>query len=253
MDGARRRIGGEISADSLGISALLVGSGMGGVAVADSVAACLRAVAQANDILAASSQAQRIGEIEFIELWRDRAIQIVSAFARIEKDEPTLKGRFRFDGRLSRRKGARQRISYQEPGGWWHRIQILGEAVADSSEKVLRFSAITRRARNEVRLLTTQRTLVDGFIRQAIQTTQHEEQLARTLFELLLPNEFKDASLDEDNVVLMVDDESAAYPWELLRPDHAARARRWVHPPGDSDHAVRGGAGAHAVRAAAAE
>ena len=67
-----------------------------------------------------------------------------------------------------------------------------------------------------MRLLTTQRTLVDGFIRQAIQTTQHEEQLARTLFELLLPNEFKDASLDEDNVVLMVDDESAAYPWELL-------------------------------------
>ena len=87
---------------------------------------------------------------------------------------------------------------------------------ADSSEKVLRFSAITRRARNEVRLLTTQRTLVDGFIRQAIQTTQHEEELARTLFELLLPNEFKDASLDEDNIVLMVDEESAAYPWELL-------------------------------------
>ena len=105
---------------------------------------------------------------------------------------------------------------YQEPGGWWHRIQILGEAVDGSSERALRFSAVTRRARNEVRLLTTQRALVDGFIRQAIQTTQHEEQLARTLFELLLPNEFKDASLDEDNVVLMVDDESAAYPWELL-------------------------------------
>ena len=201
---------------TLGISALLVGSGMGGVAVADSVAACLSAVAQANDILATSRQAQRIGEIEFIELWRDRAIQIVSAFARIEKDEPALKGRFRFDGRLTRRKGARQRVSYQEPGGWWHRIQILGEAIGDSSEKALRFTAMTRRARNEVRLLTTQRALVDGFIRQAIQTTQHEEQVARTLFELLLPNEFKDASLDEDNVVLMVDDESAAYPWELL-------------------------------------
>jgi CHAT domain/Lecithin:cholesterol acyltransferase len=207
-------VGDEVQ--SFGISALLVGSGMGGVAVADSVAACLRAVAMANDILAASNQPQRIGEIEFIELWRDRAIQIVSAFARIEKDEPALKSRFRFDGKISRRKGARQRASYQEPGGWWHRIQILGEAVADSSQKALRFSAVTRRARNEVRLLTTQRTLVDGFIRQAIQTTQHEEQLARTLFELLLPNEFKDASLDEDNVVLMVDDESAAYPWELL-------------------------------------
>jgi tetratricopeptide (TPR) repeat protein len=201
---------------TLGISALLVGSGMGGVAVSDSVAACLRAVAQANDILAASQQARRIGEIEFIELWRDRAIQIVSAFARIEKDEPALKGRFRFDEKLVRRKGARQRVSYQEPGGWWHRIQILGEATGDAGEKALRFTAMTRRARNEVRLLTTQRALVDGFIRQAIQTTQHEEHVARTLFELLLPNEFKDASLDEDNVVLMVDDESAAYPWELL-------------------------------------
>ena len=203
-------------AQALGISALLVGSGMGGVAVADSVAACLRAVAQANDILRASGQAKSIGEIEFIELWRDRAIQIVSAFARIEKDEPALRGRFLFDGKLSRRKGARQRVSYQEPGGWWHRIQILGEAVPGSSDRALRFSAITRRARNEVRLLTTQRALVDGFIRQAIQTTQYEEELARTLFELLLPNEFKEASLDEDNIVLMVDEDSAAYPWELL-------------------------------------
>ena len=214
---------------ALGISALLVGSGMGGVAVADSVAACLRAVAQANDILLATAQALSIGEIEFIELWRDRAIQIVSAFARIEKDEPALKGRFRFDERLSRRKGARQRVSFQEPSGWWHRIQILGEAVPGSTEKALRFSAITRRARNEVRLLTTQRALVDGFIRQAIQTTQYEAELARTLFELLLPNEFKDASLDEDNVVLMVDEESAAYPWELLEDpleDHGTEGRQ---------------------------
>lgn len=200
----------------LGISTLLVGSGMGGVSVTDSVAAFLRAVQQANAILAAAAQPQRIGQVEIVELWRDRALEVVNAFARIEQDEPSLRGVFQFDPELALRKGRRQRAVYEEPPGWWHRIEIVGERTPDSTRKVLRFSAVTRRARSEVRLLAAQRALVDKFVEQAIRTTQHDEALSRTLFELMLPNEFKDASLDEDNIVLLLDDESASYPWELL-------------------------------------
>ena len=82
---------------SLGISALLVGSGMGGVAVADSVAACLRAVSSGESTsslprispsVSAQSSSSSCGAIA-----RSRS---VSAFARIEKDEPASQGQIPF-------------------------------------------------------------------------------------------------------------------------------------------------------------
>ncbi|HKZ72858.1 MAG TPA: CHAT domain-containing protein [Steroidobacteraceae bacterium] len=202
--------------NDFGISPLLIGSSIGGVGVADSVLACLNAVDNANRILATSGQPQRITEVEFVELWEDRAIQTLDAFQRILDYEPTLRESCEFDMELRRRKGAQTRERFSESSGWWQRIQILGEESDDPSRKALRFSALSGNALNQVRLLGTQRALIDGFVREAISRTDHDQTVSRTLFELLLPNEFKDASLDAGDVVLLLDDESAPYPWELL-------------------------------------
>ena len=58
----------------LGISSLLIGTGAGGISVAEAVAALLRGVADANASLASTSVPERITEVEFIELWEDRAL-----------------------------------------------------------------------------------------------------------------------------------------------------------------------------------
>ena len=200
----------------LGMSALLIGTGAGGVGVADSVFSLLQGVVEANDTLAASKQPHRITEIEFIELWEDRAIQAVKAFSRLEQD-PELRGRFALATDLRAVKGGRKRPSYEEPEGWWHRLQILGGTQeAGSTQQILRFTSTTKRARNEVRLQPTQRALVDRFVEQAIRTTQNDRTISRTLLELLVPNELKDAAPDTDDMVLLLDKESAGYPWELL-------------------------------------
>ena len=213
---------------TLGVSTLLIGTGAGGVSVADSVFALLQGVARADDALSASKQEQRITEVEFIELWEDRAIQVLEAFTRLERD-PELKGRFTFERALTTAKGACRRASYQEAEGWWHRIQILGgSGEPGSAQRILRFAATTRRARNEVRLLPTQRDLVDRFVEQAIRTTQNDRAVSHTLFELLLPNELKEAAPDEDDIVLLLDEESARYPWELLEDPSATERRPFV-------------------------
>jgi CHAT domain-containing protein len=180
------------------------------------VFALLQAVKGANKALASAQSAQRIRQVEFVELFEDRAIQAVEAVRRLDS-QASLRESFRFEEELNIRKGGLSRVSYEEPGGWWQRLQVLGGTKeGQPGDGSLRFSASTRRARSEVRLLATQRALVDQFIQQSIQTTRHNRAAAKTLFELLLPSEIKDQAPDQDNTVLIVDEEAARYPWELL-------------------------------------
>ncbi len=212
------------------VTSLLIGTSAGGISVADAVRAVLLGVASANQSLrnakANAKPLRRIRAVEFIELWEDRAIEVVKEFARLTED-PDFKQQFEFQRPLEERKGAMQRLSMKEPAGWWQRLQILGGRRLDSESGTdasghapLRFSALTKRARVEVTLHQTQRTLVDDFIRQSITTTHDNDKIAQTLFELLLPNDLKDQAPDQDNLVLILDKEAASYPWELLRdPD----------------------------------
>ncbi len=80
----------------------------------------------------------------------------------------------------------------------------------------LRFQALTDRARVSRSVVPTQRLLVDEMVRDSIGSTTWDRELAATMFELLLPNDFKERAADERSVELVVDEEAARYPWELL-------------------------------------
>ncbi|MBP1686497.1 MAG: hypothetical protein H6Q33_2640 [Deltaproteobacteria bacterium] len=200
---------------ALGVSILLIGTGAGGMSVPEAVCALLRGVVQANETLSLRHQPERFCHVEVLDVWEDRAIQTVRSFEALKRD-PEFDRSFVFRTGIDRVKGAKRRLSYDESPGWWHRLQILGDDDASAGSGGLRFTMMTRRARNEVRLLPTQRTLVDRFVEQAIRTTQDNRSVSRTLFELLFPNELKDAAPDEDSIVLLLDKEAAGYPWELL-------------------------------------
>ena len=216
---------GGLDADTkLKVSALLIGTGAGGVSVSDSVYALVKGIARANEVLAEAKQAERIAEVEFIELWEDRVIQAVNAFKDCEAD-PSLKDRFTFDPDPHASEGGLRRVTYEEPGGWWHRVQILGDDEHHAMRQTLRFTATTKRARNEVSLLPTQRILVDRFVEEAIRSTHDNRGVSRTLFELLLPKQLKVQAPDQDDIVLLLDEAAARYPWELLA-DTGGAARR---------------------------
>lgn len=198
------------------VTSLLIGTGAGGISVSDSLYALLQGVVRANQTLANSGQDARLSGVEFIELWEDRAIQAVKALERLQS-EPQFRKDFVFETTLCSVSGGLRRVDYSEPGGWWDRLQILGGGKkGEPSDGTLRFSALTKRARSEVSLLATQRELVDSFIEQSVSTTCDNRTTARTMFELLLPNDIKDQAPDQDNLVLVVDEEAARYPWELL-------------------------------------
>ena len=216
LEERKRRAAKEEGATKVGVSTLLIGTGAGGMSVSDSVFALVRGAQRANAALAGAQQSDRIAELEFIELYHDRAILALEALDRLSRRAGATDA-FVLNDDLVSRDGGLSRVTYDEEPEWWQRLQILGRATRDGGgDGALRFAALTRRARTEVRLLPTQRTLVDQFIHRTLATTRHDQSVARTLFDLLLPNELKDNAPDQDNLVLLLDEESARYPWELL-------------------------------------
>ncbi|TKB71705.1 MAG: CHAT domain-containing protein [Nitrospira sp.] len=80
----------------------------------------------------------------------------------------------------------------------------------------LRFLALSDRARAEVIVEETQPELIAQLIQRSITSTAFRRDIAKTLFELLIPLDLKDSLLNQDRVVLVLDDVTANYPWELM-------------------------------------
>jgi hypothetical protein len=209
----------------LGLSTLLIGTNAGGIGVADSLYGILDGVRRANVRLAESNVAVNVGHVEFVELWQDRALLAQDHF-KVLMNNPDLKQAFGFETTLRTDESGRRRLWFDESlVGWWQRLQILGEPSQEVPDGSLRFTAVTQRARSEFRLQPTQRALVDQFIRGAIGSTVYAAEISRTLYELLIPNALKDRAPDRADLVLLLDESAAAYPWELLEDRSSADAK----------------------------
>ncbi|MEO8600961.1 MAG: CHAT domain-containing protein [bacterium] len=206
---------------SVCLTSLLIGTGAGGLPVRESVAAILRAEVRTNSALR-QAQLDRevlIDAVEFIELFGDQAIHAARALRGLESDAELRGGLLIDDPLLVQRAGARWRVLFEESAGWWQRLQIRGV------EDGLRFALLTNRARAEVELVATDRSLVDQFLDHATRQPASSQETARTLFEMLLPNALKDQMPNRDSLVLVVDECAARYPWELLE-DRWAEGQR---------------------------
>ncbi len=199
---------------SVKITSLLVATGAGGMTVRDSVCAILRGAVAVNRKLVDARMEDRvvIDQIEFLELYEDIAISAAEAL-KIAIADGELDMALDWPARVVEEgEGRRRRIQYDQAEGWWQRLEITREKESD----MLRFIATTDRARAEETLATGQLRLADRFILQASQSSSANPEVAKTLFEMLLPNRLKEQAPKQDDLVLLLDDESARFPWELL-------------------------------------
>jgi hypothetical protein len=130
--------------------------------------------------------------------------------------------------------GGLTRLRRIEPAGWWQRLEILEEKF-DETVVGLRFIATTDRARAEVIQSVGQLRLAESFIVEASGSAASNSETAKTLFEMLLPNRLKELAPHQGNLVLLVDEFSARYPWELLEDRWSERRR----PPAVASGLVR--------------
>ncbi len=117
----------------------------------------------------------------------------------------------------------RLRDSLREPSGIdgeaWQAVLGMAfgpPALGARAPLELDYIALSDRARAEKRAQQGQPELIDTLVQISIRDTQFKPETARTLFELLIPNELKDVFSQQGRLVMVVDQTTANYPWELM-------------------------------------
>jgi hypothetical protein len=205
------------------ITSLLIGTGAGGITVRDSLEAILKGVAAATRLIHEQGLCGKvlIAAVEFLELWQDIAIQTAGDLERTLRDEALADLFIWRERTVITGAGGRRRVQFEEAPHWWRRLEI----VHDQTKDELRFISLTDRARAEESLVTGQLRLAEDLIHQAIADTSRDPKITRALFEMLIPNRLKELAPHLDDVVLVVDEVSGSYPWELLE-DRWSRGNR---------------------------
>lgn len=208
------------------LSALLIGTRGGrALTIEGSITAIVTGVMLANRVLRDCNLLDQvqISEIEFIEIYEELAIRAAHAVRRIEQflrlarsaneqldvERYLVRGEGGFAGAPAR----------EYEAGWWRRLQITQPAPGPEGaapESALDFLLLTERARAERTLLPTQRALVEMLVNKSIHETTNDLAIPATLFELLIPLDLKSQPLESINLLLVVDEVTAQYPWEMM-------------------------------------
>lgn len=208
----------------LRLSTLLIGTHLQAVTPRDSLAGVLQGVWRAAQLLSRDTSIGRpvqLVELEIVEIEEavalDAAYRLRELLKRPEWSErlywqrPVLESR---DGGL---RGYRP-LGH---GSVWQRLVIEKDAAAGG----LRYALIAERARVEsTRVFSDVHSLHDYISRLSDagavgrSADAGSASLGRVLFHLLLPQDLKGRLANFDNTVLVLDDETARQPWELLMP-----------------------------------
>jgi tetratricopeptide (TPR) repeat protein len=202
----------------LGLSALLIGAGEGGLDRLRCVQALLQGASEARDIVKELGLPVRLDELEIIELYEDRANATWRAVNAVRELDKTLAVRFALAPEIKRTGGSRRSGPVGRDPTWWQPIQITMPEESPG-ERSLSFTVGGGLARAEARTIAANLDLVAPLVRRSSRTTQDDSTRnspGRALFELLWPLSLKDQSTDERPRRLILDERSAAFPWELL-------------------------------------
>jgi CHAT domain-containing protein/pimeloyl-ACP methyl ester carboxylesterase len=213
----------------IGISPLIIGSGYGGLSVEGSIRAIIEGVINANNkvrSLFADDGSALIEHIEFVELYEDIALNAFQSLSKLEKTKDSLLTIALEPKKMVSRLGARKRLASSTTEEWWTRVtvKVINDA-KDRHHQGLRFTISTGGAREEQRTLDTTKGIIEELVREMSTDNRWTPALAKTLFELLIPTDFKEQLKRQNNINWIVDDETAPFPWELLQDGTIATAR----------------------------
>ena len=210
----------KTSADHVGISTLLVGSDYANLSLSNSINAILEGIVNANKKIRNMSDSDLpiISEIEFVELYKYKADQ---AFYQLRQISCNNNKFYQIDmqGTIKKVDGARSYIPLDDEKEWWKRITAVEKTDQVTQLPYLAFSASTGRALVELRESFTNFNIIDALLADNEKPTNWDKELTKTIFELLIPNDFKISFRDQQNILLILDKKTASFPWELLNYD----------------------------------
>lgn len=208
----------------LGISIIALANSYGGFSNESSIRSIILGIQDANRKIRATykGQVQVIEEIEIIELFHDRALGLLRTVKNLEQDEskefnisvPNLS--------LIKKVGRLSRIPFDNTSDWWTRIKVTEEkdksGIEGKEKRILMAIATNGAKENELPLLANVRN-IETLLEQMTHKNKYEPEIAKTMFELLIPYGFKEDLKRQNNITWIVDKRTANFPWEMLQED----------------------------------
>ena len=228
----------------IGLASLLLGyNSSANLSIGDSVQAVVRGVMDANLQFALSTHSMlRVTTLEFVEIYIDSAITATYATQDVANAiNADQRGgcKLSADPSLHEGEGMRHRLLDGRGGGYWPRLMITdadrpaegsqsGATVTDSKlpAQNLRYLYLGQRARAESVVQQRQPGLVEQLVASQVGQAQYDADFSRTLFQLLIPFDFKDAARQMQQMVFVLDNSTANFPWELMLADNQPLATR---------------------------
>ncbi len=220
--------GTTIPKKGIGVSSLIIATGYGGLSVEGSLKAIIDGVNRANDKVKMLSDGsyRTVQNIEIIELYADRALNCMYVLNKIANKENSTYNIIIGNKRIKNLLGIQKRTPLDNAEDWWNRITIKfkegNEQTGEPSSMI--FGSSTGDSREEENELYSSTPLIDLFISEVSSSNQWSACTAKTLFELLIPNNLKEKLKRKGNISWILDTKTASYPWELLQ-DNTTNAK----------------------------
>ena len=196
------------------LAATLIGSGGVGMSVATSAQAVAQGVREANEKLQEGGW-PLCSHLRLIELYLDRATDAWRGLQLLAEASPE---HFALTPTVLPGAGALRRpLDSGYRGAAYDFISATTDKDEFGEPKIV-YALDTKRARTEVRAQATQSRLVTELVRRASNDANRDTEIGRTLFQLLVPVEMEANLGGSSEMLLEVDDGTAAIPWEMLDP-----------------------------------
>ena len=201
---------------SFELAATLIGSGGTGVNAADAARLVAQGVDHANMLLRGEDGKDawpHVSHLHFVELYLDRATE---AWRALRLQAAATPGRYALDDAITPGIGPLRRPSdsgYR--GAEFDFISVESKEDKDGTPLVS-YTLDTRRARSEVRGQRAQSALLSELVTTASNDQNRDQQIGRTLFDLLIPVQLEAYLAGSGEMQIELDPQTAKIPWELL-------------------------------------
>jgi CHAT domain-containing protein len=204
-----------------GISTLLIGAGYAGMAIESTCRAIMQGVINANQSVMSLTGLQDlyIGELEFIELYEDKSVTCFTCINTLMQGNSDGMNLGWAQKAVSKNPGARRRLYTDVGNNWWQRLAVCQEKSGGEKNTTtkLSFYSSTNNAREEKKEISQNVATLESMIEDISTNKQWKYEKARALFELLIPSYFKETIKRNAPVMWVLDNYTAAFPWELLQ------------------------------------
>lgn len=199
-----------------GISSVIIGNSFAGLPVSESIIGIITGIQRANEkINHLNIGLKPIREIEFVDYYEDLAQLCYQTLKKLEEGNNSFNI---LVNKFLSGPGKRKRFTLYDGASWWHIFTTAAQYPdeADDRPSGLAFTSSSGKARVEQNTTCADLQIVEHLSAEFSHLKNWEYKLSKTMFELLVPSDFKSVIRNQNNIVWKMDEYAAQFPWEMF-------------------------------------